>query len=352
VTGSPEAELILRQIRAALGPRWEFTTDGENLEILHRDRGTPFVPARRQLSWADLLDRLQNAFAEQGVPRAPVLPLRWGRETELTISAIQALDPLLKDGRLGAYRRGFMPQPVVRLTGKRNADGTLRDGFLTSFANTSRIEPVSDGSAYALILDEWLTVLSRLGLHARHIGVHGRLAVWRRRQVEGISLHFHHAQLPIGDIVLLWNASRPECMAVDLGTSLERLAWARTRACWSDLVFGSSATAAPTPVLDALRTATLLLGNGILPASRGAGSTTRRVLAAVPQLIARTGVSAVVRQNHAYWDLFAPLQNPWPEVARMAEVEIAAGPPRHTAQLSALPQLAASSAVEVPGWRR
>jgi len=313
VTGAPEAGLVLRQLRKVLGPRWEFTCDDEFVEIHHSDWGAPFTPARRQPSWAELLDRLEEAFAEQGVPRAQVLPLRWGRETEVTISAIQALDPLLKEGRLGVYRQGFLPQPVVRLTAKRNADGTLRDGFLTSFANASRIQPVKDESAYALILDEWLTVLSRLGLHARHISLHGQLTVWRRRLVEGITLHFRHAQLPIGDIVLLWNASRPECMAVDLGTSLERLAWARTRAGWPDLIFGSSARTVPASVLDALRTATLLLGNGILPAGRGA---------AVPQSIASVGVSAVVRQNYAYWNLFAPLQNSWAEVVRMVEDEI------------------------------
>lgn len=69
--------------------------------------------------------------------------------------------------------------------------------------------------------------------------------------------------------MLLWNADNPARMAIDLGTALERLAWARTRAPWKDLVFGPYAHAAPIGNLDALRTATLLLGHGITPAARG-----------------------------------------------------------------------------------
>jgi hypothetical protein len=309
-------------LRKALGPRWEYATDGDHLEIRHRDRGTPYHPPRRSPTWSALLAMIEKAFAEQGVPRAPCLPLRWGRETELTISAVQALDPLLKDGRPVTYRRGFLPQPVVRFTGQRDADGRLRDGFLTSFVNISRVEPIQDIAEYATILDEWLTILSRLGMHARHISVHGRLTVWSRREVQGITLRFRHADLPLGDIVLLWNAANPARMAVDLGTALERLAWARSRRPWRDLIFGRWAHTAPPNVLDALRTATLLLGNGITPAARGAGSITRRVLAAVSTDHSPFGFSAVIRAHHEFWSAIAAVPTSWPEVTRVLEAEL------------------------------
>lgn len=56
-----------------------------------------------------------------------------------------------------------------------------------------------------------------------------------------MTLHFRHVDLPLGDIVLLWNAENPERMAVDLGTGLERLAWARTRMDWCERVYANSA---------------------------------------------------------------------------------------------------------------
>ncbi|MEU6572528.1 hypothetical protein [Streptomyces sp. NPDC046805] len=306
-------------LRKALGPHWEFTLDSDRLTIDHPNRGTPYRPPRRHLPWPDLLTSLEAAFADIGVPRAAPLPLRWGRETELTISAVQALDPYLKHRLPVPYRQGFLPQPVVRLTGQRDEHGNLRDGFLTSFVNTSRIQTVTDISAYGTILDEWLTVLSRLSLHARHIKIYGSLRIWRRRQVEGITLRYDHAGLPLGDIVLLWNADDPAYMAVDLGTALERLAWVRSRRSWHELIHGPLTSTVPPTVLDAIRTATLLIGHGITPAARGAGNITRKVVASIPPSMAALRLSAATRENHDYWTLTGRLSAPWTDISRRLE---------------------------------
>ncbi|MFD4908343.1 hypothetical protein [Kitasatospora purpeofusca] len=321
---SPSRPLDLLSDRLGLGTQWdiEHGADGR-FEICHRDRGTPYRPPRRPPQWAGLLHQLESGFRAAGVTRARPLPMRWGRDTELTISAVQALDPLLKDGKPYVFRRGYLPQPVVRLTGERDHVGALREGFLTSFVNISRIEPVTRAAEFTGIFDHWLTLLSGIGLHARHLTIHGRNAVWQRREVCGLTVHFRHLDLPVGDIVLLWNAADPSCMAVDLGSGLERLAWARTRRPWWELAFGSFTTAGvATDVLDAVRTATLLVGNGIAPAARGAGGVLRRILSAVPADAAPLGVSALVRASHGFWSLTSPMALPWPEVAFVIEREI------------------------------
>ncbi len=305
-----------------MGPRWEFTVGDGRIEIRHPHRGSPYRPPRHPPSWAELLDKLRVGFARQGVPQASCLPLRWGRETELTISAVQALDPLLKHGRQQPYRSGYLPQPVVRFTGQRDANGDLREGFLTSFVNVSRIQPIADLAEFGSIFNGWLSVLSHLGFHARHVSVHGDLSTWQRRQVCGVTLRFHHADFPLGDIVLLWNAENPELMAVDLGTALERLAWARTHGNWYDLVYGRFAQAAPVRTLDAIRTATLLLGHGISPAARGAGGIVRRVIATIDVDSARLGVSAVVRSFYDYWAQCGSRAVPWPTVVAGIEREM------------------------------
>jgi hypothetical protein len=154
----PQAAAALRQV---LGSTWEFTTEGTNLEIRHRHRGSPYAPPRQRPSWAELLRTIEDAFAIRGVPRDACIPLRWGRETELAISAVQALDPFLKDGRPVTYRRGFLPQPVVRFTGERDDEnGELLDGYLTSFVNVSRVQPIQNIDEYARVLsnsqDLWI----------------------------------------------------------------------------------------------------------------------------------------------------------------------------------------------------
>lgn len=320
--GDDLAQQIPGVLRAALGPHWEFMADGRHFEVRHPHRGTPYRPPRRPPSWSELLDSLETGLAQDGAARDACLPLRWGRETELTISAVQALDPLLKDGQPRTYRSGFLPQPVVRFTGRRDATGHLKDGFLTSFVNVSRIQRIGSLDEYGAILDGWLTVLSQLGFHARHLSINGELSSWRRRQVEGITLRFRHLGRTLGDIVLLWNSEHPCRLAVDLGSGLERLAWARTQERWHQLIYGRFAGAAPPATLDAIRTATLLLGHGISPAARGAGGITRRVVGTIDRDTARLGVGALVREMYDYWSLVGVLRAPWPEIARAIEEEV------------------------------
>ncbi|MFD8303220.1 hypothetical protein ACFV29_12845 [Streptomyces sp. NPDC059690] len=198
----------------------------------------------------------------------------------------------------------------------------MKDGFLTSFVNVSRVQPIGSLDEYGVILDGWLTVLSQLGFHARHLSINGALTSWRRRQVEGITLRFCHLDRTFGDIVLLWNTERPGRMAVDLGSGLERLAWARTQEPWHQLIYGSFAGTAPPATLDAIRTATLLLGHGITPAARGAGGITRRVIGAIDRGAARLGVGALVRDMYSFWSLVGALRAPWPEIARAIEEEV------------------------------
>lgn len=316
------AHQAIAALRHVLGPRWELSLDDHSFEIRHRDRGSPYVSPRSAPSWTQMLATLTAAFAARGVPRAACLPMRWRRETELTISAVQALDPMLKDGSALMYRSGFLPQPVVRFTGDRDEDGHLLEGFSTAFVNVSRVQPIAGLDEYAEVLNDWLFVLSQLGFHGRHICVHGKIEVWQRGQVAGVTLMFNHLDLTIGDLVLLWNAENPERMAVDLGTGLERLAWARTRMNWKRLVHGPLVDAAPITTLDALRTATLLLGSGIRPAARGAGSITRRVIANIPPESVRLGASSAIRASHRYWAITTNLPVPWPAVCDALEGEI------------------------------
>ncbi|MFE2684913.1 hypothetical protein [Streptomyces mirabilis] len=175
---------------------------------------------------------------------------------------------------------------------------------------------------YGAILNGWLTVLSQLGFHARNLGIKGKLSPWRRRQVEGITLRFQHLDHTLGDIVLLWNTEHPGHLAVDLGSGLERLAWVRTQERWHQLIYGSFAEAAPPTTLDAIRTATLLLGHGITPSARGAGGITRRVIGSIDRDAARLGVGALVREMYGYWSLVGVLRAPWPEIARAMEEEM------------------------------
>jgi hypothetical protein len=312
---------LVTALRRSLGMRWSLDRDGDRLRIRYQARATPYRPPRRPIGWEKMLVILASTFNEHGIPQAPPLPLRWNRETDFTISAIQALDPYLKQCRPYSYREGYLPQPVIRFTGKRDNSGRLADGFLTAFVNVSCVLPTRDPSEHAQILDTWLTALSRLGLHACHLEIHGGTTPWQRREIRGITLRITHDGLEIGDIVLLWNASSPWLMATDLGSGLERLRWAITRDAWPLVVHGSLAERADPAVLDIVRVATLIAANGIQPSDRGPGSALRRLARSIPAASAALGLSAAVRSAYAYWSLTSLPQLPWPDVCQLLERE-------------------------------
>ncbi|BCJ36370.1 hypothetical protein Athai_38730 [Actinocatenispora thailandica] len=314
---------LLPALRKTFGPRWNIDTDGDRFHIHHQDAGSPYRPPRRPPDWPELLERLEAGFARQGVPRVPPLPLRWGRDTDFTISAVQALDPYLKHAKPYTYGQGYLPQPVIRFTGKRDQQGQLFDGFATSFVNVSRVQPIHDVTEHAEIIDGWLSILSSLGIHARHIDITGRTSTWTRGPVSGITLHISHATIPIGDTVLLWNTANPDHLATDLGSGLERLRWTITRQPWTDLLHGPFAHHHDPATLDALRTATLALANGIHPASHGPGNAIRRLLRTVPSGVADLGLSRVVRHWHSYWSLTGGAQHTWATVTTALEDELA-----------------------------
>jgi len=312
---------LVTAMRRSLGIRWSFHSEGDRLCIRYQARATPYRPPRRTIGWQEMLGILASTFDEHGIPQVPPLPLRWNRETDFTISAIQALDPYLKQRRPYSYRQGYLTQPVVRFTGKRDNSGQLADGFLTAFVNVSCVLPTRDLSEHAQILDTWLAVLSRLGLHARHLEIHGHTTPWQRREVQGITLRVTHDGLEIGDIVLLWNANSPWLMATDLGSGLERLRWAITRNAWPSVVHGPLTDRADPAVLDIIRAATLIAANGIQPSDRGPGSALRRLAGSIPAASAALGLSAAVRSAYAYWSLTSSPQLPWPDVCQVLEGE-------------------------------
>jgi hypothetical protein len=265
---------------------------------------------------------MESSCEEHGVARGDVLPLSGLSGADLTFSAVQALDPYLKRRHPHTYSSGFIPQPVVRLTGRRADDGTLRPGFLTSFVNVSIVQPIKTVDEHAALVDSWIAVLSAIGLHARNLTVAGTLRTWTRREVAGITLTLAHGELILGDAVLLWNTADPALLASDIGSGLERIRWALTRDEWPAAVYGRPlCDAAAASTLDALRTATLIVGSGIAPAHRGPGSIVRRLLRASATAAGALGLSRVVRWAHDYWSLVCPLRLPWPEVCRIIETE-------------------------------
>lgn len=254
--------------------RWRLTVEGDRFEVVARDarRGRP---GRAHTTWAWLVGQLTREFEVRGVGRDALMPLSYARGSEVLHSAVQALDPYLKDGRPYVYRSGFLPQPVVRA---RFDPAALRQGFLSAFVNASRVHPVASVAAYAEAVREGTEVLIAAGLDRRALHLSGDLAGWVREEVEGMTIRLHADRTEVGDFVFVQSRAHQRQRALDMGFSLERFAWAASGRPWDDLVFGSASGLAPRGELDALRTAVLLVGSGIDPSVSGPGKIAKRAL--------------------------------------------------------------------------
>ncbi len=313
---------LVDALHSCFDDRWLIQMDGSSLRMEPR-RSTVGKPKRsRDTSPGGVVHQLECALAARGIRRDALLPIRWRRDTDLCISAIQALDPWLKDAKPRVWREGFLPQPVVRFTGERGPDGRLVDGFLTAFVNLSCVMRIDSVERHVELLDAWIAAFSACGLHAGRLALHGDLDVWTRDTVAGITIAIDADGIELGDAVLLWNADRPEYMATDLGSGLERLRWILTGKSWAASTFGTEAEQWDWRMLEAVRAGTLLAMSGISPASRGAGSAVRRVLRDVPTTVAAAGLGRLVRAQRAYWTSVGATGLGWPEICMQLEDEV------------------------------
>ncbi|WP_412739614.1 hypothetical protein [Krasilnikovia sp. MM14-A1259] len=302
--------------------RWDIGADADGFRMVPRRR--TLAGRRRSCpSPAQLLDGLRRALAGVGLRVGDaLLPQRWNRDTDLTISAVQALDPWLKDRSPFVWREGFLAQPVVRFTGSRAVDGRLEDGYLTSFANVSYVQRVGSADDHVRLLDGWLSALSAIGIHAGRLTIHGSLRAWQRPPVSGITLFIDCDGRGLGDAVLLWNTTDRRFMATDIGSGLERLRWLLGARTWSEAAFGDLGSRHDLALLDATRTAVLLIMAGIKPGPRGVGSALRSVAQDIDTTIAATGLGRIVREHHRYWNCLGLSGTPWPHTATRLEAEV------------------------------
>jgi hypothetical protein len=320
---------LLHALRNRFADRWEIDVDRSGrLAMRPRTPVGTAQPKRTVPRPGQLVDTMAVLFAGHGVPQAAPLPVRWGRDTDLTISAVQGLDPWLKDGINLTWREGFVAQPVVRFTGERDRHGRLEEGYLTSFVNVSCVQRITGPERHIDLVDTWICALSAIGIHAGRLELSGDLSVWERGPVSGITLFLTCDGVGFADAVLLWHSAKPDFMATDIGSGLERLCWLTSPKPWAETVFGASADWWDVDLLDAVRTATLLVMAGIRPGHHGSGSALRRVLRRVPRNMAAAGLGRIVRAQRAYWTAIGMAGPAWPHLTTVIENEILAAASR------------------------
>ena len=312
------AARLLTELKHTFTSQWDVQVTAHcHITMTPKHRFPPSNP-RRPRTTVDVLNRMSAYYACFERPGSnALLPLALNRDTVLTISAVQALDPYLKHAADHVWAEGFIAQPCVRFTGRRDETGHLVNGYATSFINASYIQRLPDITTFAALMDLWIGALSAAGIHAARMQISGRLTPWQRGSVSGLTLFITADGRGLGDAVLLWD--KQERLAADFGTGIERLRWILNGSTWHQAVFNQDLTPELFAIKDALRAAVLLVLGGVRPAARGPGFHLRRLIRHIPSSIAAFGLSRAVRDSCAYWEQVGLRSLAWPHITQILE---------------------------------
>ncbi|WP_405976932.1 hypothetical protein [Streptomyces sp. NBC_00158] len=289
--------------------------------------------------------RIRRVLETRGLTPFAMPGLRGtARDTDLVVSALQYLDPVVHQGAPAPSGPMVLAQPCVRwrylpVAGREEA-------VSSSFVNLSSLEVGGPALIDRLAdhLDLWLDCLSAVGVTARDTTVALSDESCAYGPYAGLRADLNSGGLEIGEINwygTVEDTAGRELTVIDCGFAFERIAWTAPRtdsyhAMLAPVFLPSGESAGGLPggvVNDRVRTLALLSLSGVTPGSRGPRRYVRQLAdeLAVPFL---AGVNLPSALEHAvrFWRQFTP-----PAAvgdAEAVELAVAAVERRATAQLA------------------
>lgn len=203
-------------------------------------------------------------------------------------------------------------QPVIRLQGIGLVASL--DGISTSFVHAATECWNATAEGHFNTLDQWLDFFSSLGLHVGGLCLKIKRADndWAGRTVTSEMLKINYDGLEVGVANFFFNipqSSDTVATLSDIGVGLERLVWAINKSpSYFDSVGPlSSVTIHKRVVLDAIRTATLMVGSGVVPDHKNQGSKLRAMIGLVTEEAQHLNLYELVRYYHRQWTSFVEL---------------------------------------------
>lgn len=295
-------EMGLVQVGGLTGARYsldrQHETEGAAAELLGEEKEEPLTP-----------EALYKHFPEAQVLESESLLRPVGDTTLFTTAGVQRIETLLREeGEL--KRQVFaVTQPVVR---SQYMD-KVRAGVSTSFVNFSieaiRATPIE----YAGLCKQAVGMLLAQGLRSEdiHFSIDKIDDRWGPRKFSKTVITFFVGETEVGEGVFMHDypvSDDEQISIVDICFGIERLGWALRGGKDFFPGFESFYETTPdpdrlTPVIDCIRTSTLMLGEGVTPSHRDPGYRVRQLS---KRFVSRNdGVgadaAALVRASNDYW---------------------------------------------------
>jgi len=279
--------------------------------------GYPFlnIPAPKvYLELGACAENFRDFFTTRGYKlHPPVAIVRSDERTLFASTAGQVFDDLIygQSPQRDPQQCAVM-QPVIRLQGIGLVASL--DGISTSFVHTATECWNATTEKHFNSLDQWLDFFSGLGLHVGGLCLKLKRADndWAGHTVTSEMLKINYDGLEVGVANLFFNIPHQSgdiATLSDIGVGLERLVWAvnKSPAYFDGIGPLSSVTIHKRVALDAIRTATLMAGSGVVPDHKNQGSKLRAMVGLVTEEAQHLNLYELLRYYHRQWTSFVDL---------------------------------------------
>jgi len=279
--------------------------------------GYPFlnIPAPKvYLELGACAENFRDFFTTRGYElHPPVAIVRSDERTLFASTAGQVFDDLIygQSPQRDPQQCAVM-QPVIRLQGIGLVASL--DGISTSFVHTATECWNATTEKHFNSLDQWLDFFSGLGLHVGGLCLKLKRADndWAGHTVTSEMLKINYDGLEVGVANLFFNIPHQSgdiATLSDIGVGLERLVWAvnKSPAYFDGIGPLSSVTIHKRVALDAIRTATLMAGSGVVPDHKNQGSKLRAMVGLVTEEAQHLNLYELLRYYHRQWTSFVDL---------------------------------------------
>jgi dipeptidase E len=267
------------------------------------------IPAPKSFLELDaFLIQLSKFFEGRRYPvQAPLPVIRNDERTLFASTAGQVYDDFIYGNAVqNNPRQCVLSQPVIRLQSIDIIGST--EGFSTSFIHAATEKWNANIEDHLKTLDDWLDFFSYLGLHVGSLCLKIKQEDndWMGRTVTSEMIKINYGGLEVGIANFFLNIPQNnDGMATlsDIGIGAERLVWSINKSpSYFDSIGPISYVIILSRVLlDAIRTATLMVSSGLTPGHKDHGSKLRLMTGIIADQIQHVNLYELVRHYYDQW---------------------------------------------------
>ena len=288
------------------------------------DKGTypfrAFVKRKKRVTPIEVSAKMAEYFGSIGFGLVdPLNVANFEGQTDLIIAGVQMFDGIIHRNQAIQEEKMFVAQPCVRMQFQQYVE--TQEGTSTSFVNVCTEKMNAKFDEHLQSVDNWCTILSRLGLHMNDFGIVMQMSDkdWGTGEFSALELFFSYGGGELGDAsyFLVPRANGDHIPISDIGFGLERIVWAinKTDSYFDTLIPWTSDGS--REMFDSCRTLALLALCGVQASNKGPGLQFRRFSKVLSEKYYGEGTYRILGHYFDYWSQFIK-----PAISRDATIQL------------------------------